>query len=69
MAIGVKLPSERTVANSSPGVVDDPDQFLSPMQVGALTDATPWPCAVLVHLAAWSGLRAGEAVRATGGRH
>ncbi len=60
VAIGVKLPSERTVANSSPGVVDDPDQFLSAMQVGALTDATPWPCAVLVHLAAWSGLRAGE---------
>ncbi|MGY4712575.1 tyrosine-type recombinase/integrase [Mycolicibacterium sp. CBM1] len=60
VAVGVKLPSERTVANSSPGVVDDPDMFLSAMQVAALVDATPWPCSVLVHLAAWSGLRAGE---------
>lgn len=59
-AVHVKLPSERTVANSRPGVVDDPDVFLSASQVAALVDATPWPCAVMVHLAAWTGLRAGE---------
>lgn len=56
----VKLPTERTLANSSPGVVDDPDMFLSAMQVNALIEATPWPCAVMVHLAAWSGMRAAE---------
>ncbi|MCC9186417.1 tyrosine-type recombinase/integrase [Mycolicibacterium mageritense] len=56
----VKLPTERTVSNSNPGVVDDPDQFLAPNEVAALVDATPWPCAVMVHLAAWSGLRAAE---------
>ncbi len=30
------------------------------LPVAALVDATPWPCAVMVHLAAWSGLRAAE---------
>ncbi len=59
-AVHVKLPTERTVTNSSPGVVDDPDMFLTAAQVSALIDATPWPCAVLVHLAAWTGLRAAE---------
>lgn len=59
-AVHVKLPTERTVANSRPGVVDDPDMFLSASQVAALIDATPWPCAVMVHLAAWSGMRAAE---------
>ncbi|MCV7051859.1 tyrosine-type recombinase/integrase [Mycobacterium heidelbergense] len=34
--------------------------FLTAAQVAALVDATPWPCSVLVHLAAWSGLRAAE---------
>lgn len=59
-AVHVKLPTERTVANSRPGVVDDPDMFLSASQVAALIDATPWPSSVMVHLAAWSGLRAAE---------
>ena len=59
-AVHVKLPTERTLANSTPGVVDDPDMFLSAGQVAALVDATPWPCAVMVHLAASSGLRAAE---------
>jgi hypothetical protein len=31
-------------------VVDDPDMFLTATQVAALVDATPWPCAVMVHL-------------------
>jgi integrase len=56
----VKLPSERSAAGGTPGVVDDPDIFLTAAQVSALVDATPWPCAVMVHLAAWSGLRAAE---------
>jgi integrase len=56
----VKLPSERSADGGTPGVVDDPDMFLTAAQVSALVDATPWPCAVLVHLAAWSGLRAAE---------
>lgn len=56
----VKLPNERTPAGGTPGVVDDPDMFLSAVQVAALIDATPWPCSVMVHLAAWSGLRAAE---------
>ena len=56
----VRLPSERSAAGGTPGVVDDPDMFLTAAQVAALVDATPWPCAVMVHLAAWSGLRAAE---------
>lgn len=56
----VKLPSERSAAGGTPGVVDDPNMFLTAAQVGALVDSTPWPCAVMIHLAAWSGLRAAE---------
>ena len=56
----VKLPSERKLGGGTPGVVDDPDMFLTADQVAALLDATPWPCNVMVHLAAWSGLRAAE---------
>lgn len=56
----VKLPSERSAAGGTPGVVDDPDQFLTAAQVSALVEATPWPYNVMVHLAAWSGLRAAE---------
>ena len=52
----VKLPSE----HKKVGRVDDPAKFLKPEQVFALTDATPWPYSVMVHLAGWSGLRAGE---------
>lgn len=56
----VKLPSERSAAGGTPGVVDDPEMFLTAQQVAALVDATPWPCSVMVHTAAWSGLRAAE---------
>ena len=56
----VKLPSERTATSGTPGVVDDPDMFLTAEQVSALVAATPWPYNVLVHVAAWSGLRAAE---------
>jgi integrase len=57
----VKLPTARsTKGGNKPGVVDDPAQFLSATQVSALEAATPWPYNVLVHLAAWSGLRAAE---------
>lgn len=56
----VKLPSERKLAGGTPGVVDDPDMFLTADQVAALVAATPWPYNVMVHLAAWTGLRAAE---------
>lgn len=56
----VKLPSERTATSGTPGVVDNPDMFLTAEQVSALVAATPWPYNVLVHVAAWSGLRAAE---------
>lgn len=56
----VKLPSERSAQGGTPGVVDDPDMFLTAAQVAALEAATPWPCNVMVHLAAWTGLRAAE---------
>nr|EMP10387.2 integrase [Gordonia sp. NB41Y] len=56
----VKLPSERTATSGTPGVVDDPDMFLTAEQVSELVAATPRPYNVLVHVAAWSGLRAAE---------
>lgn len=56
----VKLPSEHSTNGGAPGVVDDPDQFLTAEQVQALTAATPWPYNVYVHVAAWAGLRAAE---------
>jgi integrase len=56
----VKLPSERSAAGGTPGVVDDPEIFLTASQVAALETCMPWPCNVMVHLAAWSGLRAAE---------
>jgi integrase len=56
----VKLPSERSAQGGTPGVVDDPEMFLTATQVAALVEATPWPCSVMVHMAAWSGLRAAE---------
>lgn len=43
-------------------VVDDPSLFLSVAQVRSLVTQTPWPYNILVHLAAWSGLRAAEPV-------
>jgi integrase len=54
----VKLPTEHNTGTG--GAVDDPSQFLTAAQVSALTDATPWPYNVAVHLSAWSGVRAGE---------
>lgn len=54
----VKLPTEHN--SGSQRTVDDPEQFLTAAQVAALVDATPWPYNVLVHTAAWAGLRAGE---------
>lgn len=60
-AANVKLPTEHSSRGNDPvGVVDDPAKFLTPTQVAALVAATPWPFNVYVHLAAWSGLRAGE---------
>jgi integrase len=57
----VALPTERTsVASKAGDGVADPAQFLTADQVQALVEATPWPYNVLVHLAAWSGLRAAE---------
>ncbi|PQM52512.1 site-specific integrase [Mycolicibacter virginiensis] len=56
----VKLPKEHARKGGPPGVVDDPKQFLTPVQVTALVAATPWPYNTLVHTAAWAGLRAGE---------
>ncbi|MCF6386821.1 tyrosine-type recombinase/integrase [Mycobacterium sp. MBM] len=56
----VKLPRERSAAGGTAGVVDDCDMFLTAAQVAALVVAMPWPCAVMVHLAAWSGSRAAE---------
>jgi integrase len=55
-AAHVKLPN---LAGHT-GVADDPAKFLTAQQVMALVNATPWPYNVLVHVAAWSGLRAGE---------
>lgn len=60
-AIGVALPKARSAnGKDRAGVVDDPSQFLTAEQAHALTDAMPWPFNVYVHLAVWSGLRAGE---------
>jgi integrase len=56
----VKIPGEHSASGGKPGVVDDPAQFLSAAQVSALVAATPWPYNVLVHVAAWAGLRAAE---------
>jgi integrase len=56
----VKLPKEHSRKGGQVGVVDDRAQFLTPVQVSALVEATPWPYNVLVHVAAWAGLQAGE---------
>jgi hypothetical protein len=59
-AHGVKLPTERSSEGNKPGIIDDPKQFLAAVHVSALVDATPWWYTVLVHVAAFAGLRAGE---------
>src|SRR5204862_330899 len=51
----VKLPTDHNTGHVR--AVDDPAMFLTPAQVRALADATPWPYNVMVHLAAWSGPR------------
>ena len=54
----VKLPTNHNTGAGA--VVDDPTLFLSVAQVRSLTAHTPWPYNILVHVAAWSGLRAAE---------
>ena len=56
----VKLPKGHAGKGGQVGVVDDRAQFLTPVEVSALVAATPWPYNVLVHVAVWAGLRAGE---------
>lgn len=59
-ADNVRLPRARSAKGGKAGVVDDPNQFLTPTQTAVLVASTPWPYSVLVHVAAWAGLRAGE---------
>jgi len=54
----VKLPTDHNTGHVR--AVDDPAIFLSAAQVRSLAEATAWPYNVMVHLAAWSGLRAAE---------
>ena len=56
----IKLPTETGTNGGQVGVVVDRAQFFTPGQVSAFVDATPWPYNVLVHVAAWAGLRAAE---------
>jgi integrase len=56
----IKLPTETGTNGGQVGVVVDRTMFLTPAKVSALVDATPWPYNVLVHVAAWAGLRAAE---------
>ncbi|OBI79839.1 tyrosine-type recombinase/integrase [Mycobacterium asiaticum] len=56
----INLPTETGTNGGQVGVVVDRAQFLTPAQVSALVEATPWPYNLLVHVAAWSGLRAAE---------
>lgn len=56
----IKLPTETGTNGGQVGVVVDRAMFLTPAQVSALVDATPWPYNVLIHIAAWAGLRAAE---------
>jgi site-specific recombinase XerC len=55
-ATGVKVPKVRTLEP----VADDPEQLLTADKVADLVYSTPWPYNVLVHVAAWTGLRARE---------
>jgi integrase len=55
----IKLPTEHNTGTGA-GVVDDTAEFLTAAQVSALVAATPWPYCVMVHVAAWAGLRAAE---------
>jgi integrase len=55
----VKIPTEGGARGGKRGVVDRA-QFLTAAQVQSLVAALPWPYNIMVHLAAWSGLRAAE---------
>ncbi|UQC06987.2 tyrosine-type recombinase/integrase [Mycobacterium intracellulare] len=59
-AVHIKLPTETGTNGGQVGVVVDRAMFLTPAKVSALVDATPWPYNILVHVAAWAGLRAAE---------
>ena len=54
----VELPTDHNTGNGT--AVDDPEKYLTAAQVTALVAATPWPFNVMVHVAAWTGVRAGE---------
>jgi integrase len=54
----VKLPTEHNTGTGT--AVDDPAKFLTAAQLVALVAAAPWPFNVYVHVAGWSGLRAGD---------
>lgn len=56
----IKLPTETGTNGGQVGVIVDRAQFLTPAQVSALVEATAWPYNVLIHVAAWAGLRAAE---------
>lgn len=56
----IKLPTETGTNGGQVGVVVNRATFLTPAQVSALVDATPWPYNILIHVAAWAGLRAAE---------
>lgn len=56
----VKVPTDHSLSGGTPGIVDDPSEFLTAAQVDALVAATPWPYNIYVHVAAWAGLRSGE---------
>ncbi|MGV7698398.1 tyrosine-type recombinase/integrase [Mycobacterium kansasii] len=56
----IKLPTETGTNGGQVGVVVNRAMFLTPAQVSALVDATPWPYNVLIHVVAWAGLRAAE---------
>lgn len=53
-------PTETGTNGGQVGVVVDRAMFLTPAKVSALVHATPWPYNVLIHVAAWAGLRAAE---------
>jgi integrase len=55
----VKLPKETGTKGGKVGEIVA-RAILTPAQVSALIAATPWPYNILVHVAAWAGLRAAE---------
>ncbi|GLB83501.1 site-specific integrase [Mycobacterium kiyosense] len=55
-----RIPFNPTAHVKLPGANARPATFVTAAQVSALVAATPWPYNVMVFVAAWSGLRAGE---------